>query len=278
MRPVDESLQPQGRTEGSQEPQRLDSRAGSCNEALLSKSPIRKVSHPNKSRPSLQKSEDNRGNRTDSSHSDGTVNQASKERNVSQGPRSSPSSPPPSVFPKSPKSVVSQGTKYSLKEDTHHSRTNSLDNELSTALPSVAKMVSMIERKGGPPPVPTSARPKLTVALASNQSTMAAVVEKKQYPAITGNCASAKPVPLASLDPSSSKPSTSEGLGKQEASKDGSKSAKSSTKQRRIAPQRMESVILLSSHSRSQNLWNARLQNSNSVRLLSGPHFTFNVT
>ena len=312
MTPSDEN-QP-GAEGSSQDSQRLDRRTGSCNEAVLSRSPIKKVSKPsNKSRPSLQqKSEklsvDNKGNKSENLRGSGG-NQNSKEKN-------SNSKGLPAILPKKPKPPVSSqgannkrppvGGGGGSKEDTN-SRTN---NELLSVLPSthVARMISMIERRGTPPPppVPTSARPKLKPMVANSDQpvdqTMAGTTcnnhsqfVKKQYPTINGSSALAKPVPLSSLNPTgnSSSPPTPRGSftahteekqeGEQTSKNENStttattKTTKSSTKRKRLAPERMESVILLTStHSRSQNLWNARLQSS--VRLLSGPHFTFNVT
>ena len=193
-------------------------------------------------------------------------------------------------------------------EDTN-SRTSSIEDEMLSVLPStcVARMVSKFESRSTPPPVPTSPRPKLKSVMGSTNRTVdplsAMTVNdngqftKKIYPTINGSSALAKPVPLFPINPTSSggnPSSASRGLftthieEKQDepvCQEDGStasnttttKGTKSSTKRKRLNPKRMESVVLLSSHSsRSQNLWNARLQSS--VRLLSGPHFTFNVT
>ena len=319
---------------GADDPNRLSSRTSSGNEAVLSRSPIRKVSQQsNKNRPSLQQkneklSTDKKGNKSENSRrssrssggsqsSDGG-SQSSKEKNYSKNS--------PSVLPKKPKPpVASQGASGSSSSSSSsnkrpvsggeetNSRTNSTGNDPSTVLPSayVAKMVSMIERRGTPPPVPTSARPKLkaTVTNADHQpmdpSTVTGnsnQITKKLYPTINGSSALAKPVPLSQpLNSSSnssggSNPSSSRGMftaqmeerqrGEQACqdktssttipTPNASKGSKSSMKHKRLGPEKLESVILLSSNSRSQNLWNARLQSS--VRLLSGPHFTFNVT
>lgn len=313
---------------GAEDPHRLSSRTSSGNEAVLSRSPIRKVSQQsNKNRPSLNEklSVDKKGNKSENSHrsshssagnqsSDGG-GQFSKEKNLSQNSKNLPT-----VLQKKPKPpVASQGAGSNKrpvsggesKEDTN-SRTSSTGDDPSSILPSayVARMVSMIERRGTPPPVPTSARPKLKPmemnidhqpvdpsAMTGNGNQFT----KKLYPTINGSSALAKPVPLSqSLNSSSNSRSgnpsslrstfTTRMEERQEGEQafqdesstaatttaSASKGTKSSTKHKRLSPERMESVILLSSNSRSQNLWNARLQSS--VRLLSGPHFTFNVT
>ena len=279
------------------------SRTSSCTEANISRSPIKKVSQgDNKIRPSQQKSEkflSLRGNTSEnlqaacSGVGSGTVSQSRKDNAILKSPKSSPS---PSVFSKKTKPSTTQGAKkfgpINEEDTTNDLRTNHVDSELPSGLPSVAKMVSMIEGRGVPPPVPTSARPKLkgiaaggNIQLPADQTTTTVTssdsssskVEKKPYPTITGNSALAKPIPLTSLYPDTAKSTTVESPEKLQGSKDSAKESEPSKKHKRLESQRAESLILLSSHSRSQNLWNARLQNSNSVRLLSGPHFTFNV-
>jgi hypothetical protein len=314
---------------GAEDPQRLDSRTGSGNEAVLSRSPIRKISQQgNKTRPSLQQrneklSVDTKGRKSEnsrrSSRSDGGSN---KEKILNQNSKTIlPKKPKPPVAPQAGgnsshnSSSSSSSSKRpvsgdSSKEEDSNSRTSSSGgSDLSSSiLPSayVARMVSMIERRGGtPPPVPTSARPKLKPMAdqqpeeggePSNMIGNSNQFAKKFYTTLNGSSALAKPVPLSQhLNLTST--SNSRGTftthmeerqreGEQNCQDDSSATstttttypkgtAKSSTKHKRLAPDRMESVILLSSNSRSQNLWNTRLQSS--VRLLSGPHFTFNV-
>ena len=324
---------------------RLDSRTGSGNEAILSRSPIRKVSQQSsKTRPSLQQrsersSVDIKGKKAEnsrrSSHSsggsqggsDGSV-QGSKEKNLGHNSKNSlatslPKKPKPPVA--SQAGASSSGTCGSNSRGKRpgsgdgskegiNSRTSSTgDDDPLSILPSayVARMVSMIEKRGTPPPVPMSARPKLkpvvdnTNEQQSDRDPSLATgnnvhFAKKLYPTLNGSSALAKPVPL-SQPPNSSSSGGSDLRGTftahleerqrgEQSCQDESSSAtstattttttskgtKSSTKQKRLTPDRMESVVLLSSNSRSQNLWNARLQSS--VRLLSGPHFTFTVT
>ena len=325
MTPIDD---PRCSTGSSIEPH---SRTSSITEASMSKSPIKRASKPDssKNRPSKQqrgaKSTSNRSSGGESSPSSGGVNLSVKEKNiVSESSKSMPTSPLSAAASghqkkSKPPPVFSQGARrHAADEDaTINHRTSSI-NELSSILPNVARMVSMIEERGAPPPVPTSARPKLRgVAIGNSiqsadrpQSVPAGgsggsdtssndpssggsqKTEKKSYPIITGSSALAKPVPVTFLNPSNSAKSPhSDNQEKQQEQREHQQQEqqqqhgkgstvndKSSSKHKRLGAQRMESVILLSSHSRSQNLWNARLQNSNSVRLLSGPHFTFNVT
>ena len=275
----------------------------------MSRSPIKKVSKPDtKNRPSQhksgEKSASKRGSRGESSlPSGGTVN---KEKSVPQSPKSSPASTHLAVgLPKKSKPPTSPVAKKfgPAKEDPSNHRTNSVDNELTSFLPNVAKMVSMIEGRAAAPPVPTSARPKLkgvasvggsvqsadqpltsnsssTISNNDDDSSSNSRVEKKPHPTITGSSALAKPLPLDSLNTctKSLHSDKTERQRQSTLSQDDSKKTQPSAKRSRLAPRRIDSMILLSSQSRSQNLWNARLQNSNSVRLLSGPHFTFNVT
>lgn len=314
-----------GGAEDSQ--QRLGSRTGSGNETVLSRSPIRKVSSQgNKTRPSLQQqrndklSVDSKGRKADNSHrssrSDGGT-QSNKEKNLSQNSKNLPS-----ILPKKPKPPVasqagansSSSNKRpvsgdSSKEDSNSRTSSTGGDDPSSILPSayVARMVSMIESRGDtPPPVPTSARPKLKPVEGGDPSNMTGnQFAEKLHPTLNGSSALAKPVPLSqplNLSSNSSVGSNTSNLrgtftahmeerqrGEESCQEDSStstttasttnthtKGTKSSTKQTRLAPDRMESVILLSSNSRSQKLWNTRLQSS--VRLLSGPHFTFNVT
>ena len=285
------------------------SRTGSVSETSLSRSPIKKASKKiGKNRPSQQNkdkpSSTNGGSKGESLPSIVGVNRGGKEKAMAQqSPKNSPASPGSMKKTKGPLSSVGAKRPASTRDETNCNRTNFIDGELSSVLPSVARMVSMIEGKGTvPPPVPTSVRPKLkgvaagsSVSPQPDQSTTAVAattnsdssgnsssgdrVEKRPHPIVTGSTALAKPVPLASVNPASSKPTDPDCSGKQEDGQEGSKAVTDSpTELKRLVPQRIESVILLSSHSRSQNLWNARLQNSNSVKLLSGPHFTFNVT
>ena len=330
-----------GNQGGAEDSQRLDSRTGSGSEAVLSRSPIRKVSQQsNKTRPSLQQrneksSADNKGRKSEnshrSSHSSGGSqggdggSQSNKEKNLSQNSKNLPA-----ILPKKPKPPGAQAGANSSssssssnkrpvsgdgsKEDAN-SRTSSTGDDPTSILPSayVARMVSMIERRGTPPPVPTSARPKLKPMVGnadqqpgdpSNMTGNSNQFVKKLYPTLNGSSALAKPVPLSqplnsSGNSNSGNSSNLRGTftahmeerqrGEQSCQNESSttstttttttttKGTKSSTKYKKLAPDRVESVILLSlTNSRSQNLWNARLQSS--VRLLSGPHFTFNVT
>ena len=317
---------------GAEDSQRLDSRTGSGNETILSRSPIRKVSSQgNKTRPSLQQqrneklSVDAKGRKSENSHrssrSDGG-SQSNKERNLSHNSKNMPAILPKKLKPPVASQAGANNSSSnerpvsgdSSKEGSNSRTSSTGGDDPSSILPSayVARMVSMIESRGDtPPPVPVSARPKLKPMEGGDPSNVTGnsnQFAKKLHPTLNGSSALAKPVPLSqplnlssNSGVGSSSTSNSRGTftahmeerqrGEESCQDDDSsttstttatsatthtKGTKLSTKQKRLAPNRMESVILLSSNSRSQKLWNTRLQSS--VRLLSGPHFTFNVT
>ena len=316
---------------GAEDSQRLDSRTGSGNETVLSRSPIRKVSSQgNKTRPSLQQqrneklSADAKGRKSENSHrssrSDGG-SQSNKEKNLSHNSKNVPAILPKKLKPPVASQAGANNSSSnerpvsgdSSKEGSNSRTSSTGGDDPSSILPSayVARMVSMIESRGDtPPPVPVSARPKLKLMEGGDPSNVTGnsnQFAKKLHPTLNGSSALAKPVPLSqplnlSSNSSVGSSSTSNSRGTftahmeerqrgEESCQDDSsttstttatsatthtKGTKLSTKQKRLAPNRMESVILLSSNSRSQKLWNTRLQSS--VRLLSGPHFTFNVT